>query len=159
MGRLTHEPELKSTGTGVFVCSFRLAVERCSKDQNGERKTDFIQCVAWRQTAEFVSKYFRRGSMIAVQGSVQVRGYEDKKGNKREAVEVVVEQASFTGEKTHGNALPSVTPEAGRFSPPQEPAKPAQQKTYQQQSMIPGHTETYSVPDFEEIVCDDDVPF
>jgi single-strand DNA-binding protein len=96
MGRLTADPELKSTGS-ASVCSFTLAVDRRFKGKDEERQTDFIRCVAWRQAAEFLSKYFRKGSMVAVTGSIQVRSYEDKNGNKRQAVEVVADQINFTG--------------------------------------------------------------
>ena len=99
MGRLTRDPELRRTGSGTAVTSFSLAVDRDFKSQGGEKETDFIDIVAWRSTAEFVSKYFRRGSMIAIQGSIQTRMYEDKNGNKRKAVEIVADNASFCGSK------------------------------------------------------------
>ena len=95
MGRLTDVPVLRETQAGKKVSSLTLAVER----DYGERATDFIDCVAWRQTAEFVSKYFNKGSMIAVEGSIQTRNYEDKNGNKRKAVEVQVDNVSFCGSK------------------------------------------------------------
>ena len=96
MGRLTADPELKTTQIGVSVCSFTLAVDRYSKE---ERKTDWVDVVAWRQTAEFICKYFTKGSMIAVTGSIQTRNWEDKQGNKRKAVEVVAREVSFCGTK------------------------------------------------------------
>lgn len=99
MGRMVADPELKTTTTGLSVTSFRVAVDRSFKKQGEEQQTDFIDVVAWRQTAEFVTKYFHKGSMIAVQGSIQVRPYEDKNGNKRKAVEIVADNVSFTGEK------------------------------------------------------------
>lgn len=99
MGRLTKDPELKTTQSGLSVVSFTVAVDRnCQKD--GERRADFLNVVAWRQTAEFVEKYFMKGSMIAVQGSIQTRKYEDKNGNKRTAVEIVADNVSFCGSKT-----------------------------------------------------------
>ena len=98
LGRLTADPEIKNTTSGIAVCSFTVAVERDYKDANGDRQTDFIRCVAWRQTAEFISKHFRKGNMIAAVGSIQSRQYE-KDGEKRTSVEVNVEKASFTGEK------------------------------------------------------------
>ena len=99
MGRLTSVPELKTTQSGISTVRFSIAVERRYNKQGEERQTDFIDCVAWRQTAEFVSKYFNKGSMIAVEGSIQTRNYEDKNGNKRKAVEVQVDNVSFCGSK------------------------------------------------------------
>ena len=99
MGRFVSTPELKYTSSQTEVTSFTLAVERSYARQGEQRQTDFINCVAWRNTAEFISKYFQKGSMIAVTGSIQTRNYEDKNGNKRIAVEVIVEQASFCGSK------------------------------------------------------------
>ena len=100
MGRLTAAPELKTTQSGISTVRFSVAVERRYNKQGEERQTDFIDCVAWRQTAEFVSKYFNKGSMIAVIGSIQTRNYEDKNGNKRKAVEVQVDNVSFCGSKS-----------------------------------------------------------
>lgn len=100
MGRLTAAPELKTTQSGISTVRFSIAVERRYNKQGEEKQTDFIDCVAWRQTAEFVSKYFNKGSMIAVIGSIQTRNYEDKNGNKRKAVEVQVDNVSFCGSKS-----------------------------------------------------------
>ena len=102
MGRLTAEPELKTTPNGVTVTSFTVAVNRNYKSGE-EQKTDFINCVAWRQTAEFISKYFHKGSMIAINGSIQQRSYTDKDGNKRTAFEIVVDNANFCGSKNESN--------------------------------------------------------
>lgn len=96
MGRLTRDPELRHTQTGTPVASFSLAVDRDFKDkQTGEKATDFIDVVAWRQTAEFVSRFFTKGRMAAVEGRLQVRDYTDKDGNKRRAVEVVADNVYF----------------------------------------------------------------
>lgn len=95
-GRLTADPELKHTPSGVAVTSFTLAVDRYAKE---ERKTDWVDVVAWRQTAEFICKYFTKGQMIAVTGSIQTRSYEDKQSNKRKAVEIVAKEVSFCGSK------------------------------------------------------------
>lgn len=100
MGRLTAAPELKTTQSGISTIKFGVAVERRYNKQGEEKQTDFIDCVAWRQTAEFISKYFNKGSMIAVAGSIQTRSYEDKNGNKRKAVEVQVDNVSFCGSKS-----------------------------------------------------------
>lgn len=100
MGRLTRDPELRRTGSGVAVASFRVAVDRdfAPKD-GGERKADFIDCVAWRQTGEFVSKYFTKGRMIVVDGRLEMRDWTDKDGNKRTSAEVVVANAYFGDSK------------------------------------------------------------
>lgn len=105
MGRLTADPELKNTASGIEVCSFCVAVERAFKSENNERQTDFINVTAWRQNAAFISKYFRKGQMIAVVGSIQTRSYEDKNGNKRTVFEVVVDRASFCGSKSESSAV------------------------------------------------------
>ena len=104
MGRLTAAPELKSTSSGTHVTSFAIAVERSYKGANDERQTDFIDCVAWRNNAEFITRYFQKGSMIAVIGNIQTRTYDDKNGNKRKATEVLVNEVSFTGEKKSTSA-------------------------------------------------------
>ena len=100
MGRLTRDPELRRTGSGIAVASFTLAVDRdfAPKD-GGERETDFIDCVAWRQTGEFVSKYFTKGSMAVVSGRLQIRNWNDKEGNKRRSAEVVAENVYFGSSK------------------------------------------------------------
>lgn len=105
MGRLVYEPELKTTPSGINVCSFRIAVD-CSFTRKGEeRKADFIDVTAWRQTAEFVSKYFQKGSMIAIEGSLQTTSYQDKNGNNRTKVEVVANNVSFCGSKAAERAV------------------------------------------------------
>ena len=96
MGRLTREPELRRTSSGVAVTSFTVAVDRdFSGKDGGEKETDFIDCVAWRQTGEFVSKYFSKGSMIVVSGRLQIRSWTDKDGNKRRSAEVVADNVYF----------------------------------------------------------------
>ena len=95
MGRLVADPELRTTPNGISVTSFCVAVDRSFVKAGEERKADFINVVAWRQTADFVTRYFHKGSMIAVQGSIQTRSYEDKNGNKRTAVEIVADNVSF----------------------------------------------------------------
>lgn len=99
MGRLTSSPELKTTNNNISVCSFTVAVDRAYQVKGQEKQTDFINCVAWRNNAEFITKYFGKGQMIAIEGSIQTRSYEDKDGNKRTAFEVVVDRASFCGGK------------------------------------------------------------
>ena len=104
MGRLVRDPELRRTGSGIAVASFRVAVDRdfAPKD-GGERKADFIDCVAWRQTGEFISKYFTKGRMIVVDGRLEMRDWTDKDGNKRTSAEVVVANAYFGDSKRDGD--------------------------------------------------------
>ena len=107
MGRLTRDPELRRTGSGIAVASFTVAVDRDFGNRDGgERETDFIDCVAWRQTGEFVSKYFTKGSMIVVSGRLQIRNWTDKEGNKRRSAEVVADNCYFGESKrsSEGNA-------------------------------------------------------
>lgn len=99
MGRLTADPELRTTQSGLSVTSFTVAVDRRFQKQGEEKQTDFINCVAWRSTADFVTRYFKKGQMIALQGSIQTRNFEDKNGNKRTAVEVLADNVSFCGSK------------------------------------------------------------
>ena len=103
MGRLTRDPELRRTGSGIAVASFSVAVDRDFGGRDGgEKETDFIDCVAWRQTGEFVSKYFTKGSMIVVSGRLQIRNWNDKDGNKRRSAEVVADTVYF-GESKRSN--------------------------------------------------------
>jgi single-strand DNA-binding protein len=99
MGRLTSTPELKTTTSGISVTSFTVAVDRRFQKQGEEKQTDFLNVVAWRQAADFVCKYFNKGDMIAVQGELQTRRYEDKDGNKRTATEIIADNVSFCGGK------------------------------------------------------------
>lgn len=103
MGRLTAAPELKTTASGVLVTAFCIAVDRRFQ-KDGDKQADFINCVAWRNTAEFITRYFNKGDMIAVTGEIQTRKFQDKSGNNRVAVEVVINQASFCGGKNGGGS-------------------------------------------------------
>ncbi|HJJ54799.1 MAG TPA: single-stranded DNA-binding protein [Methanocorpusculum sp.] len=103
MGRLTRDPELRSTGSGIAVASFTIAVDRDFTSQGAEKETDFIDIVAWRNTAEFVSKYFAKGSMAVVSGRLQMRKWTDKDGNKRTSAEVVADNIYF-GESKRDSA-------------------------------------------------------
>lgn len=116
MGRITKDLELKTTPSGVAVLSFSLAVERNYAAKGEERQTDFINCVAWRNTAEFISRFFSKGAMILVEGELQTRSYQDKEGNNRTVTEVIVSSSSFTGEKKQT---------AQATNAPQAPAAPA----------------------------------
>ena len=109
MGRITKDLELRHTQSGTAVCQFCVAVTRSFKDANGEYQSDFIDCVAWRNSAEFITKYFSKGAMIALDGKLQTGNYTDKDGNKRKATEVLVSSAAFTGEKREAAAKPIPT--------------------------------------------------
>jgi len=123
MGRLVRDPELRRTGSGVAVTSFTLAVDRdFGKNENGEKETDFIDCVAWRQTGEFVSKYFAKGRMAVVSGRLQLRPWTDKEGNKRRTAEVVADNVYFGDSKREegGNSFGGNT-----YAAPAEYSAPA----------------------------------
>lgn len=147
MGRLTADPELRTTGNGISVTSFSVAVDRNYQRQGQERQTDFINVVAWRQTAEFVTRYFHKGQMIAVQGSIQTRNYEDRNGNKRTAVEIVADNVSFCGSKAETGAA---APEGYNVAP----AAPAAPAAPQAQSFS-----TAGADDFSSVEMDDELPF
>ena len=118
MGRLVRDPELRRTGSGVAVASFRVAVDRDFAPKDGsERKADFIDCVAWRQTGEFISKYFSKGRMIVVDGRLEMRDWTDKEGNKRTSAEVVVANAYF-GDSKRDDASTSGSYNGGSYSAP-----------------------------------------
>ena len=124
MGRLVADPELRHTQTGTAVASFRIAVERDFKDkETGEKKSDFINIVAWRSTAEFVSRFFTKGRMAIVEGRLQVREYTDRDGNRRYATEVVADNIYFGDSKREGEGGYAPrggydAPPAGGFAPP-----------------------------------------
>lgn len=137
MGRLTFDPELRTTPSGVSVVQFQVAVDRNFQRQGEERKADFIDVTAWRQTAEFISRYFRKGSMIAVEGSIQTDNFTDNSGNKRKSVRVVANNVSFCGSKAESavNTNPAYSQPAPSYA-------------------------SADNSDFEEIVDDDDdLPF
>lgn len=112
LGRMTADPELRQTQNGVAVTSFSVAVDRAYQKEGQERQADFINIVAWRQTAEFICRYFHKGQRIALQGSLQSRSYTDKDGNKRTAYEVVADSAFFAESKKLENA-PQAQPAVG----------------------------------------------
>ena len=121
MGRMTRDPELRRTGSGVAVTSFTVAVDRdIANKETGERETDFIDCVAWRGTGEFVDKYFKKGSMAVVSGRLQIRSWTDKDGNKRRTAEVVADNVYFGDskkEESSSNQAASFRPAAPAPSP------------------------------------------
>ena len=130
MGRLVADPQLRQTTTGKNVASFRIACDRGRRDPNGQSQADFLDVVAWDRTAEFVCRYFQKGSMIAVDGRLQSRSYQDKNGNNRQAVEIVANNVNFTGPKSQnpGMGAPAMSaPAPAEYSRPaaQQPAAPA----------------------------------
>lgn len=143
MGRLVADPELRTTGNGTNVCSFRIACDRNFAQKGQERQADFIDVVAWRQSAEFICKYFQKGSLIAVEGSLQSRQYQDKNGNKRTAVEVLANEINFAGGKKPGGQ----PADDGGEAPPKDYREPA-----------PAYSQG-SADDFAVISDDDDLPF
>ena len=154
-GRLTRDPELRRTQSGIPVASFSLAVNRDFKDKaTGETPVDFIDIVAWRNTAEFVTRYFRKGSMIAVQGSIQTRSYTDKDGNKRKAVEIVADNVHFAEPKrdSYGGGASYGTP------PPPAPGGYQQRPASAMEQAAPAYV-SGDTGDFEEVPTDDDLPF
>ncbi len=121
MGRLTRDPELRHTQTGTAVASFSLAVDRDFKSkEGGEKATDFIDVVVWRQTAEFVSRYFTKGRMAVVEGRLQIRDWTDKEGGKRRSAEVVADNVYFGDSRKDGeqSAYAPPAPAAGSYAPP-----------------------------------------
>ena len=145
MGRLVADPELRTTTQGNSVCSFRIACDRSYAQQGQERQADFIDVVAWRQQADFVSKCFQRGSLIAVEGSLQTRNYKDKQGNNRTAVEVVANNISFAGAK--------------RQDAQSAPSYEQQTASYVQQAKAQTGFVQGSADDFAVIDDNDDLPF
>ncbi len=126
MGRLTRDPELRRTGSGIAVASFTLAVDRDFGGRDGgERETDFIDCVAWRQTGEFVSKYFTKGSMAVVSGRLQIRNWNDKEGNKRRTAEVVADNVYFGESKRQSDGSSYSAPSAPAYGGYNAPSAPA----------------------------------
>ena len=118
MGRLTRDPELRRTGSGTAVAAFTVAVDRDYAAQGQEKETDFIDCVAWAQRGEFVSKYFSKGSMIVVSGRLQIRGWTDKDGNKRRSAEINADNCYFGESKGRSESRPAAQGEAPTYNTP-----------------------------------------
>lgn len=152
MGRLVADPELRHTPNNIAVVSFRIAVDRNYQRQGAERETDFIDIVAWRQTAEFISRYFRKGSMIVVQGSIQTRSYTDSQGIKRRAFEIVADQVFFGESKSSAAANSGTSFQAPSFN--NAPAASGNQA-----ASSSNYFESAGVDGFQEIPEDDDLPF
>ena len=135
MGRLAADPELKTTQSGVSVTSFSIAVDRKYQPKGEEKKADFIDCVAWRSTADFICKYFQKGTMIGIEGEIQTRTYQDKDGKNRKATEILVANVSFCGSKSESGSQQ----DASKY----QPAAYTNNDTAQ----------------FETIASDEDLPF
>lgn len=135
-GRLTADPELKQTTSGISVCSFSLAVNR-KFQKEGEQQTDFINCVAWRSTAEFISRYFKKGSSLCIVGNIQTRTWTDQNNQKRYATEVIVDEAMFVDSKNDAQGTETANPD----------------------NYVPEAYTTPTTPNFEEASTDDDLPF
>lgn len=141
MGRLVADPELRHTANDISVTSFTIAVDRSYVKSGAERQADFVDIVAWRNTADFVCKYFRKGQLVAVEGSIQTRTYTDSQNNKRKAVEIVADNVHFAEPKRDSSPT-------GGYHRPEMPVEP----------QAPAYS-SGSTGDFEEIPTDDDLPF
>ncbi len=158
MGRITHELELKQTPSGVSVLSFSIAVDRNYAKQGEDRQTDFINCVAWRQQAEFISRYFGKGRMIAIEGNLRTRSYDDKNGVKHNVTEVFVDSVSFTGEPKQGGSSASY-PSSGSYSNNNNNYRSNQQSAAPAQSSNNEELSIGDLADYEDVLSDDGVPF
>lgn len=161
MGRLTADPELRHTPNNIAVTSFSIAINRSYQKAGSEPQADFINIVAWRQTADFVCKYFKKGQMIAVNGSIQTRSYTDNNGNKRTAFEVVADNVSFTESRRDSGSNP-----AGNYN---NNNGGSYNNNYNNNGYNNAPANNFNEPapayssgssnDFEEIIGDDDLPF
>ena len=142
VGRITRDPETQTTNTGVPYVRFTLAVNRPFKDQNGERPADFINCVAWRQQAEFMTKFVRKGNQLAVEGRIQTNSYQDANGNNRQVVDVLVESVNNLEPVSKNDGYQPQPPFGNGFQPTTQPTS---------------HVETTNHLEFE--VSEDDLPF
>ena len=145
MGRLVSDPQLRQTNSGKSVASLRIACDRGRRDANGQMQADFFDVTAWDRTAEFICRYFHKGEMIAVDGRLQSRSYQDKNGNNRTAIEIVANNANFVGSKGSGNS--------GSPAPQPEYARPAAVEAAPSYSA--GSNEDFSVIDADS----EDLPF
>lgn len=153
MGRITQDLDLRQTPSGVSVLSFNLAVERNYAKQGEEREADFITCVAWRNNAEFISRYFAKGRMIALEGNLRTRTYDDNNGSKHYVTEVYIDSVSFTGEAKkddNGSATNQSKPKSQKSPPPQQSVAVTEEDV---------QTAIGDLGDFEEVLSDGGVPF
>lgn len=160
MGRLTKDPELTPTQSGVKMCRFSIAVNRSYCKQGEEKQTDFFEITAWRHTAEFVSKYFSKGKCILVEGKIQNNNYIDQNGVKQFRTVIIADSVAFCGDKSgnqqNGQAPPAQQPYQQGYNLPQDYAQP--QQNYQQNNQSPPNVDM-SLDDFAEILSDCDLPF
>lgn len=155
MGRLVADPELRTTTQGTNVCTFRIACERSYSKPGEQRRADFVDIVAWGKTAEFICKFFQNGSMIAVDGSLQTRNYQDKQGNKRTAVEVVANNISFAGAKAADKpAARDFDQQTQNYTHEAKTAQNAPQPLF-----TDGQLDAIPPDDFAVIYDTDDLPF
>ncbi|MBU3820270.1 MAG: single-stranded DNA-binding protein [Candidatus Faecalibacterium intestinavium] len=152
MGRLVADPELRTTQSGISVASFRIACDRSYARPGEQRQADFFDVVAWRQQAEFVCKYFQKGSLIAIDGSLQTRQYQDKNGNNRTAFEIVANNINFAGPKNSGSTGPAAPYQGGTSHQNAQYARPAAVEA------APSYS-AGSADDFAVIDDNDDLPF
>ena len=160
MGRLTADPELRQTQSGVNSCRFTVAVDRNFVPQGGERQADFITCIAWRQTAEFVSRYFSKGRMICVEGSIRTGSYVDKRYSDvtHYTTEVYADRVYFTGEKATGNQQGG-TYAPQQYSQPQYSQQPQYNQQAPAQSAPAPSISVGDLRDYEEVIGDGGLPF
>lgn len=175
MGRITQDLEVRQTPSGVSVVTFNVAVDRNYSGQNGERQADFITCVAWRQQAEFIGRYFGKGRMIAIEGNLRTRTYDDKNGTKHYVTEVYVDSVSFTGEpKQNSNTYQNTYGNGGyqnnngyqqgggyQQNGGYQQSAPAQNNSNYNNNNAPANDALSigNLADFEEVLSDDGVPF
>lgn len=152
MGRLTSDPELKQTASGISTCRFTVAVDRTYGGNNGERQADFISCVAWRQTAEFISRYFCKGKMIALEGELRTGSYDDKRypDVKHYITEVYASAVTFCGDKTSSQSNGNAAQTGGNYTAGNNTANASST----QNTALTG-----DLSDFEEIISDSELPF
>ena len=152
LGRITHDLEVRQTPSGTAVLQFTVAVDRNYSKDGGEKQTDFINCVAWRNAAEFIAKWFGKGRMIAVDGRLQTRTYEDKNGTKHYITELIVENANFTGEPKQGGGNFNSFNNNNGFA--------NQHQQTQQNNGFNGDAQSVGdLSEFEDVLSDDGVPF
>ena len=158
MGRMVRDPELRRTGSGIAVANFTVAVDRDRSGQDGNKETDFIDCVAWRNTAEFISKYFGKGKMIVVSGRLQITKYTDKEGNKRSRAEIVADNCYFAESKKDSESSGTAT--GGAYDSTLAYAEQLAGKREGFDYPFPGKASTVDASDFA-ILDDDDgmLPF
>lgn len=163
MGRLTADPELRQTPSGVSTCQITVAITRSFQGQNGERQSDFITVVAWRQTAEFICRYFTKGRLILVEGELRTRTYDDKRypDVRHYVTEVYADNVSFGEPKgnSQGGNFQQGGYNSGYSQPQNSYAQPAPNQNYQQPAYQQPATSVGDLSDFEEVISDSDLPF